>query len=65
MLKPTPLLGLMSCCLLLMTACSQPLPKLAYPDGSHRIPINPPWTSAQKAHDATESSASAASGAGT
>lgn len=25
---------------LLTTACSHPLPKLAYPDGSNRIPIN-------------------------
>lgn len=37
----TPLLGAVLCGLLLMSACSHPLPKLAYPDGSNRVPINP------------------------
>lgn len=37
--------GALVCSLLLMSACSHPLPKLAFPDGSNRIPVNPPATS--------------------
>lgn len=38
-------LGALLCSLLLMTACSHPLPKLGFPDGSNRIPVNPPTVS--------------------
>lgn len=52
----TPLLGAVLCSLLLMTACSHPLPKLAYPDGSNRIPINPAKAGVQKPAEAPGSS---------
>ena len=51
----TPLLGAVLCGLLLMSACSHPLPKLAYPDGSNRVPINPAKASLQKPAEATGS----------
>jgi|GEM_PF-5209971 len=56
-------LGAMLSGALLTTACSHPLPKLAYADGSKRIPINPPQAIAPKASDARDSSASPATGA--
>jgi hypothetical protein len=52
------LLGALLCGLVLTTACSQPLPKLAYPDGRGRIPINPPKANSQMASDVREPSAS-------
>ncbi len=57
------LLGAMLCGVLLTTACSHPLPKLAYADGSKRIPINPPQASAPKASDARDANASGTTGA--
>lgn len=45
----TSFFGVVLCSLLLMTACSHPLPKLAYPDGSNRIPVNPTKASPPKA----------------
>jgi hypothetical protein len=54
----------MLCGLLLTTACSHPLPKLAYPDGRNRIPINPPKAHAPATPEVRELSVStAASGA--
>lgn len=38
--------ALVLCSVLLASACSHPLPKLAYPDGSIRSPINPPKSTA-------------------
>lgn len=52
--KTLSLLGTMLCGALLTTACSQPLLKLGYPDGSNRIPINPPKASAQVTPDARD-----------
>jgi putative hemolysin len=53
MYRTISLIGAMLCGLLL-TACSHPLPKLAYPDGSNRIPINAPASIPQKAPDVRE-----------
>jgi hypothetical protein len=54
------LLGAVLCGLLLTTACSHPLPKLAYPDGRNRIPINTPRNSPPMAYSAAASDAAAA-----
>jgi hypothetical protein len=53
------LLGAVLCGLLLTTACSHPLPKLAYPDGRDRIPINPPKSSPALVHSPAASDAAA------
>ena len=48
----TSLFGVALCSLLLLSACSHPLPKLAYPDGTDRIPINPSKASPNKPAEA-------------
>ena len=57
-------LGAILCGALLTTACSHPPQKPAYPDGSVRVPINPPSARPHKVTDiAVPGAGSASSGA--